>query len=365
MRKVLIIVTSPFDAYGIGSVVRTYTKALLGDFNFVFLLCAGADEVGEKFIESNKIERINLNCSRLHNPFVYTKRLIEHLKSNNYDVAHAHGNSGTLFLEMYAAKKANISIRIAHCHNTSCKYKLLHYILKPFLNKYLTHALACSKLAGEWLFNQPYVVLNNAIDSASYRYTDSIRLKIRKDLNAENSFVLLNVGRLSRQKNQDYIIKLMPSIIEKCPQAKFFIVGGGELEQDYLRLIDELHLSENIILLGQKNNVSEYYQAADLFLFPSSFEGLGLVLVEAQASGLLCLASTEVPLEANAGNNVTYLDLSSPEKWVDNIVKYSLEEYNRVEKSDRCIETIRNNGYDIEVNSIRLALLYKANEQPA
>lgn len=363
MRKVLIIITSPFDAYGIGSVVRTYTKALLGDFKLTYLLCAGADEVGERFIESYGIERINLNCSRLHNPFVYTKRLIAHLRNNYYDVVHAHGNSGTLFFEMYAANKANISIRIAHCHNTSCKYKILHYILKPFLNKYLTHALACSKLAGEWLFNRPYVVLNNAIESESYRFNEPIRFKIRKIINVEASFMLLNVGRLSRQKNQDYIIKLMPKIVEKCPTAKFVIVGGGELEKDYLRLIEELKLSENVILLGQKSNISEYYQAADLFLFPSSFEGLGLVLIEAQAAGLKCLASTEVPVEANAGNNVEFLNLDSPDEWIDSIVKYSGEQIKRIEESDRCIEHIRNNGYDIEVNSSRLTSIYSSDEK--
>lgn len=360
MKRVLVIVTSPFDTYGIGAVVRNYTDVLMGKFHFDFLLCAGADECGKKYIVDKGINVVDLRCSRLKNPLCYMYRLAAYLKKNKYDVVHAHGNSGTLFFEIHAAKIAGVEVRIAHCHNTSCKYKLLHYLLRHWLNREITVSLSCSKMANQWLFETEGIVLNNAISTSKFKFNKEIRDKTRQDYNLQDSFTILNVGRLSIQKNQDFIIRLMPKVVNYLPNAKFVVVGDGERYEEYKKLIELYHLENNVLLLGKQNNVDSFYQAADCFVFPSVFEGLGLAVIEAQASGLSCIASTEVPEDANAARRIVYLSFDE-DKWVDEIIACSKVSIDREIASNIAVQQIIKSGYDINYNSYQLEHVYNEN----
>lgn len=359
MKKILIIITTPFDTYGVGVIIRNYINELLNQADFYFVLCAGCDDVGLKYINENNIKTIDIKYARLHHPLAYLKCLIGEIRKGKFDVVHAHGNSGTLFLEMYAAKKAGVKVRIAHCHNNSCKYKILHYLLKPFLNKLYTHALACSEQAASWLFTKKSTVLNNAIKTSDFIFSQSKRDQIRHDYGLNNEFVILNVGRLTLQKNQLFLLHIMNQLVAIKPDVKLLIVGDGELLDEYSSYIVHHNLSDSVILTGRQNNISAFYQAADLFVFPSVFEGLGLALIEAQASGLDCIASDMVPIEANVAYSVKYIKLEE-HFWIDEIISKmsQLDAIKRKNKSDESVKQIKQNGYDISLNAQKLLDIY-------
>ena len=357
-KKILVIMTTPFDGYGISVVVKNYCYSLKEIVDFSFLLCSGYSNGEFSFFENNLFDVFVPKYSRNRHPLLYKKWLKSFLKNNHYDVVHAHGNSGTLYFEMSAAKKANVRIRIAHCHNASCKYKVLHYLLKPLLNKLATVKIACSDLAGKWLFNKGFSVLNNSIYSECFVFSSNMREEYRKKLNIQNDKVLLNVGRLHEQKNQLFLIEVMKKLVAKDASYKLIIVGDGPLKDTIEARIKLLGLGDNVLLVGKANNVNDYYSSSDLFLFPSSYEGFGLVAIEAEASGLGVLASKNVPVEIKVTDDVTFLDLEE-NIWAAEIERFFNGEIkNRSRLSESSISIIKNRNYDIVENCGKLLDIY-------
>ena len=357
-KRVLVIMTTPFDGYGISVVVKNYCYHLKDLVCFDFLLCAGCSENENAFFQNNSFNTFVPGISRNKHPLLYRKWLKSFILSNRYDVVHAHGNSGTLFFDISAAKKANVEIRIAHCHNSSCNHKLVHYLLKRSLNRIATIKLACSDLAGKWLFGKGYLVLNNAIDADSFSFSPVVRDELRKNLNLCEEKVLLNVGRLHKQKNQLFLINVMQKLLSLDKSFKLIIVGDGPLRERIETEIATLRLEKSVILSGKKDEVKDFYSCADLFLFPSLYEGLGLVAVEAEASGLTVLASKNVPNEINITSNVCFLDLDI-EKWAEAIIKhFKIKKIDREKTSETACFKIRANNYDIKTNSKTLLNIY-------
>ena len=143
---------------------------------------------------------------------------------------------------------------------------------------------------------------------------------------------------------------MLPKLIKTGTPVKLFIVGDGVLKGNLINLINDLGVEKNVVLPGSTQYVENYYSMADFFLFPSLFEGLGLVLIEAQASGLNCIASKNVPQLGNICNGVKYLDLKDEINWIKTI-KNEIESYdieNRSKKSITNCEIIHSKGYDLE-----------------
>ena len=358
VKKVLMVVTVPFDSYGIGTVVKNYVKELHNSVSFDFLLCSGGDPENIQFIKSINGRIVNLHCSRLRNPLTYTNKLRIFLKSHRYDVIHVNGNSGTMFFEIHAAKMAGVTVRIAHCHNSDCRYKILHYLLKSRLNHELTDGIACSQKAGEWLFSRKFTILNNAIQTEKYKFDSNLRNELRKKYGYEDKTVLLNVGRLTNQKNQRFIIDLLPDLISLNPRIRLCIVGDGELEEELQEYAKTLGVTEYVTFAGKQENAQFFYSMADIFLFPSIFEGLGLVLIEAQAAGLPSVASEAVPRETRLTNTVRYLELNKS-VWLNAVSSIKcLDSESRIKASMLAREQIKEKGYDIGENAKQLLNFY-------
>ena len=146
---------------------------------FDFVIC-------EKIHESvsDEIKKLGGNIyilpSRKKRLFKYIKSLKSLVKENNYKVVHVHGNSGTLYFDIHALKQVGVPVRIAHSHNSTCTYKIIHRLLKKPLSRETTHPIACSKLAGDWLFTKDYTVLNNGIDIEKFKFNNEVRDKYRR-----------------------------------------------------------------------------------------------------------------------------------------------------------------------------------------
>lgn len=230
----------------------------------------------------------------------FQKKIDKILKENNYKIVHVHAFTIGFFC-LKVAKKNNVPIRIAHSHNNETLHDF-KYIFKRCLQKmypiYATNLFACSEEAGKYLFgNKNFMVLNNAIDSNKFKFDSNVRNDIRKKMGLENSFVVGHVGRFHPQKNHNFLIEIFKKIKEIKENAKLILIGSGDFENDIHKKVSDLHLENDVIFLGNRKDMEILYQVMDIFIFPSLFEGLGIVTIEAQASGLPVLCSDALPTE--------------------------------------------------------------------
>lgn len=272
-----------------------------------------------------------------------------------YDAVHLHSASKN-FIVLAAAQKYGIKIRIAHSHSigfaTDSKAKIwLGNLLKYPLRYYATDYFACSRMAGRWLFGkkiaeEQLVVVKNAVDVKRFQYDAAVSERMRKQLNLGENLVIGHVGRYTTQKNHIFLIEIFREILHINPNSRLLLVGTGELEETIKRKVFEDGLSEQVIFAGFHSDTYNYMQAMDAFVFPSRFEGLGLVLIEAQAAGLQCFTSEgSVPEEAKATALLQYIPLEEgPAEWAKKIM-----EYVHLEKPRKTpLEDLRESGYRIE-----------------
>ena len=250
-------------------------------------------------------------------------------------------------------KKYEIPIRIAHCHNSKCEHKTLHKILNVIFKRSYTKAVACSDLAGEWIFGKKnYDILPNAIDINKFRYKDCVRNEYRKKLELDSDEIIIgHVGNFNEQKNHKFIIDIFNSF-QKRTKSSLLLIGTGILIEEVKRQVEELGIQEKVYFLGLRDDVNCWMQAMDVFLFPSKWEGFGMVLIEAQASNLPVIASTEVPTVTRVTNFIRYIDLkSNVNDWNDAILElHDNERFQEID--DRVIE------YDIDRNIQKVIELY-------
>jgi glycosyltransferase involved in cell wall biosynthesis len=287
----------------------------------------------------------------------YQKELIKIFKENKYKIVHSHINTLSVF-SLHAAKKAGVPVRIAHSHSTTNKAEwkknIIKQCLRPFSKIYATDYFACSELAGRWLFgNKTYndgkvYILNNAIDVDKFDFNEEIRKKKRKELNIEDgTLVIGHVGRFVAQKNHKKLIEIFNEVHKQNRDTILLLAGQGPLMDKIKKQVNESGLKNSVIFLGQRSDINELYQAFDVFVLPSLYEGLGIVLIEAQCSGLYCISSREVPVIAQLTNLVEFVDLKmSKDKWATQILNNCT--HNKREKHSR---EISNKGYNIFDNA--------------
>ena len=264
-----------------------------------------------------------------------------------YQIVHSHIDAMS-YLPLLAARKAKIPVRIAHSHNTSID-KDLKYPLKQFFRTQITNVAneycACGKEAGRFLFrNSNFKVIPNAIETDKFIYHEKIRNTIREHLGMSNNLIVGHVGRLSYQKNHDFLIEVFAELYKRNSKARLLLVGTGEKEKELRAKVEKKGLHEVVLFLGNRNDVNELYQAMDIFVMPSFFEGIPVTGIEAQYSGLTCIFSDQVPEEVNFSGNCKFLSLKEgAEKWAEQIVKTTVLE-DRLRKS----QMVGGSNYNIQ-----------------
>lgn len=263
----------------------------------------------------------------------YQRELQRLFKEEGWKIVHSHINALSVF-PLRAAKKAGVPVRIAHSHSTSGKGEhaknALKAVLKTQSNRYPTHRFACSRFAGEWLFGKAahFEVVYNAIDLDHFRFNAEARAQARADLGlAGNQFAIGHVGRFTAQKNHTFLIDVFTEIAKRRDDAVLLLVGTGEAGASVKALVNERGLTDRIKFLGQRSDVNRLYQAFDAFVLPSLYEGLCLVGVEAQVSGLPCLLSDAITREVDVTGECTFLPIDTPVEWADAICSLSKKSY--------------------------------------
>ena len=207
--------------------------------------------------------------------------------------------------ETFKVAKKLGRITISHSHIVQYYKKpsdLIRYFFRRNLYRYSDYRFACSKEAGDWLYRKKakFEIINNGIDTEKYRYNDQIRRKKRKELNiSDNTLLITNIGRLVEQKNQKRLLDIFSTFYKTNRDSTLVIIGKGPLDNKLKTHARKLKIEQNVIFLGERNDVNEILMASDLFLFPSLFEGLGIVLIEAEATGLSSVLSNNIPNEVD------------------------------------------------------------------
>ena len=357
--KVLIVMTGYLTKDGISNNLMNYYKYLPKD-RFVFdYVCAGISNPKQEWIEELKKNHSSLFTisGRKKHPFKYIKSLRKIIREKRYEIVHAHGNSSTLFLEMLAAKKENVQIRISHSRNTSCQHKIFDFLLRPLLYLYSNVYFACGKEAGEWLFHKKkFTIIPNGNNCSKFKFDDSCQLLDNDKIN------IITSGRVNEQKNHIFFIKVFNELIKLNANYHFTIIGEisrKNVKYEIDKYIKVHHLENNISFLGGVSSPEKYLSSADIFVLPSLYEGFPNTLVEAQMNGLPCIVSDKITLSACVCPNVIQISISdkSIDLWVKQVIKFS-------SKRNRCLDSIRNikilkeKGFDIEENSKNLEQLY-------
>lgn len=280
---------------------------------------------------------------------------------SEWKIVHSHLNTLSVF-PLREAKRAGIPIRIAHSHSSYGPGEPLRntakLILRKFSNIYPTHRFACSKAAGDWLFCKrfPYEVVYNAIELDKFYFSDSERKQIRYELGLdEDVFVIGHVGRFVETKNQQFILNIFKQLIQQRPKCVLCFVGSGETEKVLLDSVLECNLSGKVKFLGQREDINRLYQAFDVFVLPSLYEGLGMAGIEAQAAGLPCIFSNGVTTEVDITNTSTFISLENSKKWLD--ILSVMRAKTTAERAN--IDKEAFNNYDIKTQSLRLSKRYE------
>lgn len=284
----------------------------------------------------------------------YSKALTDFFRTHDYRVVHCHLNymSGVV---LAAAKKAGVPVRIAHAHTANMApgwKQAVRRLCKYLIPVTATHRFACSTEAGSAIFGrQDFSILANAIDAAAFTPDDALRRGVRAELGLDDELTVMHVGRMVYAKNHEFLLEAFRELLTADPTAKLVLIGDGELRPEIEAKAAGLPAG-SVLLLGTRTDIPRLLQAADVFAFPSRFEGMPVTMIEAQAAGLPCVKSDTVTNECVVTPLVQSLTTDDPRVWADAIL-----EKKDTARTDRLPE-IRAGGYDIIAATEKLTRFY-------
>ena len=294
-----------------------------------------------------------------YNFIKYCKELDAFFEEHSeYKIVHGHMHSlGAIYL--HYAKKHGVPVRIAHSHTNSTQNdakKFVKQIMNSLYKKDATDLFACSEAAGKYMFgDENFTVINNAILTDNFLFSQAKRDEKRKELGVENKFVIGNVGRFELQKNQKYLVDVFSVLHEMIPESKLLLIGTGSMLEEVKKKVNEMGLNSAVSFLGNRKDVAELYMAMDVFAFPSLFEGLGIVGVEAQAAGTPCVCTDTLPKEISVTPLLYRLPLKNG---VDNWAKKIIEAKENSYAHSNMKQYIVDSNYDMTALAKQLEEFY-------
>lgn len=351
MEKIKVChIVSGLKAGGVESMILNYCSLLNKnkyDFHILYQHDPSNKNVKEFEEIGIKLHRIS---SKVKHPFKNFFETYNYLKKEKIDVVHCHMTLMN-FIPLIAAKKLKIKNRICHSHNSDVRKKnhiakIIEKILKSLCIKYSTTLVACGNDAGRYMYgNKNFIVLNNALNLSKYEFNSENRRIIRKKYNITDDVILVgHIGRFTEQKNHKFIVEIISSIIEKNSNIKFMLLGDGELREQIEQLVFDKNIQDNVIFTGIVPNTNEYYSAFDLFILPSVWEGLPVVAIEAQASGLPCLFSNNIDKKCIIDKNKSCMLQLIVDVWNSKILEIIKQ------KNDRKIDKVKFQKSGLDIN---------------
>jgi len=344
---------------GVASFLMNYYRHIdRKKIQFDFLSCS--------LLENNYSQEIHQFGGIVYNAPSYKKNLFKYISfvrdviaNGTYDIIHCHQFLLSV-ISLSIAKKNGIKTRIIHSHNSfifSKWKKLSVYLFRNLWSFFATDFFACSESAANFLFGKKckYKIFNNAIVPERFIFNNTARNSVRNDLCLpENAFVIGYVSRFDKQKNHIFLIDVLKYILRKNINVYLLLVGEGILQDDIKKYVVDLNISDNVLFYGISKKVHELYSVMDVFVFPSLFEGLPIVGIEAQCAGLPVIASLNIQKAMQVTPLVCWLDLKSgAEKWAEKVIEY-MPPKERMDMS----EIITQNGYNVKTECKKLEMEY-------
>nr|WP_320017099.1 glycosyltransferase [uncultured Desulfobacter sp.] len=373
MKKIKII------HFFIGNIRGGITRYLLNnwkfinkeDFHFDFVTKSKKIDF-EQELKNQGCKIYHISCYAEEDEKKFRKEISD-IFARGYDIAHIHTAYWKSFIIEELAVKYNVQKIIVHAHNTMIHddftnekredARCLHEKCKSEFNIFMaTDFCACSRLAADWLFGvqipkERIKILNNAIDIRQFQYNPVVREEYRKMLGLENRYVIGHIGRMSYQKNHEFLIHVFHRVLKKVQNSVLLLINDGPLEENIRTQVLSLGIESKVLFLGKRDDTENLYQAMDVFCLPSRFEGLPIVLVEAQVAGLKCITSDKVSEEAKITDNLDFLPFNI-ELWKDRIAEI-LQGYERRNMNHE----ISISAYNISDQILALENLYRLNAE--
>lgn len=338
---------------GVESVIMNYYRKLNKDKFLIDFLCISDTIAYEEEIINSGATIIKITPRR-KNPIRFYRELRKIFKENNYDAVWVNTCDLSNVTYLRFAKKFKVKTRIIHSHNSANMSTFIRLMMHKF-NRFLigrlaTHHWSCGKLASEWFYRKKIIespshkIIKNAIDIEKFAYNQEIRDRVRHEMGLTDKIVIGHVGRFHFQKNHEFLIKVFKECHNKNPDTILLLIGQGEEEIKIKQLVLDYNLESSVIFLGARGDVNNIFQAMDIFLFPSLFEGLPVVMVEAQVSGLPIIAADTISQEARLTDKVKFLSLKNTEQ---NWAEFVLAEDNLLCDREKYSKTFINSDFDI------------------
>lgn len=310
------------------------------------------------------LEAIHGNSS-LWNYIKIVPKLMKIISNGRYDIVHVNaGRPALLLAGIIASYRSGVKVRILHSHSTKGKsgksnlydfaYSVFSLFSRFVFKSLATHFFACSTEAGKYMFgrniiNSPtYKMIRNAVNVHSYDFNVDVRNAVRREMNVSgNTKVYGHVGRFSKEKNQLFLLDVFKEIHNADKNSILWLIGDGniDIKKSIVDKIKQLKLEDSVLLLGSRDDVNRLDQALDALIFPSTYEGLSVVLIEAQTSALPVFASSNITKEHKITDLVYFLDLKNgPKKWA----AFILETMPKLPNRASVLNDITKNGYNIE-----------------
>lgn len=256
------------------------------------------------------------------------------IKEGRYDVVQSHQGPRAWY-PLFIARVHGVPKRIAHCHVEMIPYNkrvALRNKIEAFLTmKMATELYACSQEAGSIWGKREFVIIPDAVDIGKMSYASDIRVSKRKELGVSDLFFVGCVSRFVDRKNHVRTVEIFEKLQKKYPDTALGFVGTGPLEESIKNLVKEKGL-KNVFFYGERENVSEFLNAFDVFVLPTKMEGFGMVILEAELNRLRTVISDVVPPLVCISDKCKMLSLfASDEEWVQALEDAMKEPRDRAE----------------------------------
>lgn len=355
--RILQIVSSLNKGSGINNVIFNWHKNIDREkIQFDYLYFLDAPVSFEKEIKELGGQTYKLPCPSISCFYFFIKSVINFFKIHKYKTIHSHITHLNFFY-FPIAKFYGVKNIIFHAHVTKYSDHFLNGIrnrlMTGLVKSFIKYKFACSDAAGKFWHKKNYTVVNNGIDVARFKYNPDMRNKKRQELNVENKFVISNIGRFEKQKNHIFLIDVFKEIYKTNKNAVLILAGNGSMLQKIKEKVQKLNLSRAVNFLGVTKDIPSILQATDVLVMPSFYEGLPVIGIEAQASGVPCVFSDAITKEVMLLPQSRMISLNDgAEKWADEILEY--DQFKREDVSG----IIKQAGFDMKDIMLKVQEFY-------
>lgn len=304
-------------------VMNLYRKIDRNKIQFDFY----AIDVGQEYYEEEIAElggRVFKTVKRSESLIRYCGDLYRLLRTNRYQIIHIHSShvSSSLFAAV-VGWLAGVKVRVCHSHSSYCEPKWQQALLRPVLNLFINERLSCGELAGRWMYGKrSFQVFPLPVDCKRFLYDEEERAKQREHLKYTDEYVYGHIGRLEYEKNHVFLLDIFYEIQKWDSKARLVLFGDGGKAPELLAKVKALNLDEKVVFMGRISDVYKRINLFDEIIFPSLYEGLPTVILEAQANGIPCFLSDTITKEIQLTDLVKFISLEKgAEAWAEEIIK--------------------------------------------